>query len=881
MKKKISYLISVIVIISTFTYLILTLINNRKNEHLVSEKELVKITFNTVIEAFKVHSDIIYFNNINKNSVTKLLKDINDSTNEEKAVIRNHLYNEFIDMYNNMNSFKIKQLHFHLKNNNSFLRFHRPNKFGDNLNGIRSTIEYVNKYHKEIHGFEEGRIFNGYRFVYPLSFQGKHIGSVETSVSMESIINEFRREMKNDVDFIIKKEIVDSKVFNDEKINYRVCDTTPSFYHEKSISKGGSALIELLVKDYLKSNDIEKDLSNGNTFNFYSQAGENHYVTTFFPIKNAVSNDTVAYIIVSNKVNSFIEYQNQYFLFLFILIILTIVIAIILYRLEKDKEVLKHQDEVLDEVQKIGHLGYWELDLSKNELICSDEVYHIYGLNKTKYKFTYEDFLNYVHPEDVKRVNTIYNQSIKYKKEYHLEHRIISSSGKVRHVEIDCHHTLDNEGNIIQSLGTIHDITEIKIYQEEIEKTKVQFESLVSHLPDVVYRSENDEELTMLYLNDSITSVTGYSPSELKLNRVLSFKSIIFEEDIENVLFNINKAIEENKKSETIEYRIITKNKNIIWVKDTFEIINENNNIYLEGVISDITAQKEAYNKLHKFIDIQENIVILSNGKELNFANKSFFTFFSFNNLKEFKKEYECICDFFVKEDEFFHLDKIDKKEKWIEEIKSLKNIERIVKIYDKDSIEHIFKVTANKFEDNLYIVSFTDISETIAEQFKLEDKNIHDKLTGAYNREFFDLKYLGLIKKSKLKNKTLAVAILDIDYFKKINDTYGHDVGDDILIELVVEINKFSRDDDVLIRWGGEEFLFIIEVSSESDAYKAYEHIRVVIDNHHFKIIDNLTCSIGGTLYIDNEDIKYTIKRADIALYEAKSKGRNMVIVK
>ena len=881
MKKKFTYLIITLIISLIFTYLIFSLLENREKEQLSAEKELVKVTYNTVIEAFNVHSNILYFNKINTEYVKNLLNNVNELSDIEKEKIRTRLYNEFIDMYENMNSFKLKQLHFHLRNNDSFLRFHRPKKYGDNLTGIRSTIEYVNKYNKQIHGFEEGRIFNGYRFVYPLNYNKNHIGSVEISVSMESIISEFRREMTNDVDFIIKKSVVDKKVFNDEKNNYKQCRSTKKFYHEKSISKGGSALIEDLVTNYIKANDIDKKLEEGKIFNFFSKSGENHYIITFFPIKNAVSNDTVGYIIVSNQHNDFIAYQNQYIIFLFILIILLFAMSFFIYRIEKDKELLLHQEEILDEVQKIGRLGYWELDLIKNHLTWSDEVYHLFGLKENEFNATYEDFLKYIHPDDLKKVNDAYLQSVKNKKSYRLEHRIVTKTGEIKYVEEECHHTFDKNGNIIQSLGTLHDITELKLYQLEIEKAKEQFESLVSHIPDIVYRSKSDEKnITMLYLNESIEFVTGYSSNELMLNRIISFSSIIHPDDIEEVYDLVNKTVSEEKKHKTIEYRIIRKDKEIIWVKDSFEIIKDKNDILIEGVISDITTQKEAYNKLQKFIDIQDNIVILTDGKKLDFANKKFFNFLGYKDLKSFKKEYECICDLFVENDRFFHLGKIDKEDNWIEVMKSFNSLERRVILKDTKSIEHVFSVTINNFEKDLLIVSFNDISETIYEQMKLEEKTIHDKLTGSYNREYFELNINKLISEVENTDYTIGIAIIDIDYFKKVNDNYGHDIGDSVLIEFVQEISKFSRNEDIVVRWGGEEFLLILKVRSKSSLEKALENIRSMIESNSFEYINTLTCSIGGSLYIKDEKIEDTIKRADTALYYSKANGRNRVSI-
>jgi diguanylate cyclase (GGDEF)-like protein len=165
-------------------------------------------------------------------------------------------------------------------------------------------------------------------------------------------------------------------------------------------------------------------------------------------------------------------------------------------------------------------------------------------------------------------------------------------------------------------------------------------------------------------------------------------------------------------------------------------------------------------------------------------------------------------------------------------------------------------------------------------EQLLLEEKNIRDKLTNAHNREFFDLNYENVINNARKKDKLLAIAIFDIDFFKKINDNYGHDIGDNVLIEFVSEIKKFSREEDLFIRWGGEEFLYLVEVSSQNDFYKILNHLRKLIENHHFEVVDKLTVSIGGSFYRKNEDIKDSIKRADLALYEAKRNGRNKVII-
>ena len=120
---------------------------------------------------------------------------------------------------------------------------------------------------------------------------------------------------------------------------------------------------------------------------------------------------------------------------------------------------------------------------------------------------------------------------------------------------------------------------------------------------------------------------------------------------------------------------------------------------------------------------------------------------------------------------------------------------------------------------------------------------------------------------------------MLDIDLFKQVNDTYGHSVGDEVLKSFSKLIQSSIRSSDTLLRWGGEEFLILLSVNNIKETPNIAEQIRKKIESHYFKGVGKLTCSMGCTLYIDQEDIKTAIDRADKALYIAKESGRNSVV--
>lgn len=295
----------------------------------------------------------------------------------------------------------------------------------------------------------------------------------------------------------------------------------------------------------------------------------------------------------------------------------------------------------------------------------------------------------------------------------------------------------------------------------------------------------------------------------------------------------------------------------------------------LEKKVEEQTAQ------IRSILDLQENIVILTDG-DVKFANKKLFDFLGYTDLEEFSRRHTSISEFFVENEMYYYLGKIDSSAtNWVDEIQSIPIHQRVVAMIGKDFHVHAFTVSINSFDSETKIVNFTNITESMLENIKLHEKTIYDKLTGANNREYFEQNYKKLIKECKKSNNLFALAVLDIDHFKRVNDTFGHSVGDDVLKKFVEVIHKNSRTEDILIRWGGEEFILILKVKSEESLLEVLEKLRNYIENEKFDIVDKITCSIGSTVYTNDENISETINRADEAVYEAKNNGRNQVVYK
>lgn len=164
----------------------------------------------------------------------------------------------------------------------------------------------------------------------------------------------------------------------------------------------------------------------------------------------------------------------------------------------------------------------------------------------------------------------------------------------------------------------------------------------------------------------------------------------------------------------------------------------------------------------------------------------------------------------------------------------------------------------------------------------KLAELANHDALTGVHNRHYFNQELEKEIAKSRRYKIDLSLFIVDIDHFKQVNDTYGHPIGDQVLKSLAMICKDVLRDVDIVVRFGGEEFIVILPSTNLGGAVYTAERIRKAIEGHDFSFDDvSLKCTVSvGVASHENKDWndKDLIKAADIALYEAKKQGRNLV---
>ncbi|WP_294958710.1 GGDEF domain-containing protein [Sulfurovum sp.] len=305
--------------------------------------------------------------------------------------------------------------------------------------------------------------------------------------------------------------------------------------------------------------------------------------------------------------------------------------------------------------------------------------------------------------------------------------------------------------------------------------------------------------------------------------------------------------------------------KNNDYVNISVEYCDQNTAIILLHNITAITRAQQnllqysnestlLYNTLQKVVDSQNTMLFVTNAEKIEFANKKFLNFFHAENIEEIQKK------------ELKLYQKLDASlQNYRDLFASLKEGEKYLKL-GKD----IFIVQATQIEAAHTLFTLTKITD-FPHEMQL------DPLTGLYRKDYLN----EMVEKSLQEKRNFALVVMDLDNFKQINDTYGHLTGDKVLKAFVMVLKQHIRKTDLLVRWGGDEFLLFLEDGSPENAILKIENIRKLIDEYHFETIDHLSCSFGLSYAKENDSVDSLLQRADKALYEAKIKGKNKVLFK
>lgn len=412
-------------------------------------------------------------------------------------------------------------------------------------------------------------------------------------------------------------------------------------------------------------------------------------------------------------------------------------------------------------------------------------------------------------------------------------------------------------------------------------------DSLMGNLQGMVYCCLFDADWTMVFVSQGCLGLTGYEPGDMLHNRRISYEKITLEEDRERVRKQIESAQLSGERYE-LEYRIVHADGRVRWVLERGNpLYDEQGKVEaLEGFIQDITLRKEseqaALKAEERYRSIFENAIegiyqTSPTGQYLNF-NPALARIYGYESPDDLMKGISDIQkQLYVepgKRDEFVWMMRV---------YGQVKNFEAQVYRKNGDVIwitENAREVRDEKGDLLFYEGTVEDITDRKSYEQQVEYQATHDSLTGLPNRTLLSDRLQQCMSFADRYDTKLAVAFVDLDQFKLINDSLGHHVGDQLLIIMAGRLFASVRDADTVVRLGGDEFVLLLtSLQKAEDISQSMQRVLAavaepcVVDGREFIV----SCSIGIAVYPDDGDDPNTmLKHADSAMYKAKHSGRN-----
>lgn len=315
--------------------------------------------------------------------------------------------------------------------------------------------------------------------------------------------------------------------------------------------------------------------------------------------------------------------------------------------------------------------------------------------------------------------------------------------------------------------------------------------------------------------------------------------------------------------------------RNIVIAPVTPQAVLEevNKSLYQLSLVRQVSLQQEL---LQTMFDFQNDLLFIVEDDEIVDCNTNFLTFFGYENLFAYREQHLVFAEHFIRENGYYST---THDITWLDDTLSSG---RRIKTSNYEGEVSTFLLRATPLPEDLsrFIVKCTEITELDEIYQEQERLAMVDSLTEIYNRlkfqQILEVEWEKVIR----SDEKIAIILFDIDNFKTVNDTYGHDFGDLALIQLAELMKSKVEQQHVFARWGGEEFIILVTNTVEKEAFQVAESLRFFIETKQFTGISKLTASFGVALYEQGTTREELMQRADIALYEAKKNGKNQVCV-
>ena len=587
-KKKTALLFSVFIIIEILAFLKIE--DFHKHEvNMILEKETneLEIKIISAQNSYTLFTKNFFSQNINKPEILKLFNTAYKDGLKRKE-IRDSIHNMLTSTYEYLKLSNIRQFIFIFPNNEIFLRFHRIHKYGDDLSDIRYSVKMANKTKQIYTGFEEGRTYNGFRNIYPIFLDSTHIGCIEISYSFEAINKQMRQYKNCDYGFMLKNEIIEQKVFENEKNNYIPSILSANYSNEKKFIHYSNDSLKFLKKiDESISSEIADKLAKNENFTIFKKINKNNYIISFISINN-VEGKPAAYIISYQKDTIIANYKtdNTRTHIISTIVIGLIALFILLTFIKSEK--LNESEKKFRIFFENNSAIMLQLNLNNRKILAANKsAIAFYGYSKNEFiqksiydiNFKSADIINKTL-KSVIRENTHFFQS---------KHKL--KNGEIKDVEV--YVSIINIDNKKHLFAIIQDITNKKKAENDLIESELKFKNLAENaiMPLVIHGIDNK----IKYVNPAVIKILkAKNEDELYGKSVINFIHPNYIPESKQAI----KELFENKKDFYSEQKFLRLDGKTIDVIVFGKQINFENNKAIQITFLDITDRKKAEKEL-------------------------------------------------------------------------------------------------------------------------------------------------------------------------------------------------------------------------------------------------------------------------------------------
>ena len=547
---------------------------------------------------------------------------------------------------------------------------------------------------------------------------------------------------------------------------------------------------------------------------------------------------------------------------------------------KRQDALLKESEERLTLATMHNGVGIWDWNLQTQELIWDDSMFALYHLRREDFSGAVDAWKKSLHPDDLEYANQALQSALANEKPLDTEFRVIWPNGEIHYIKAMAKVFRDQTGQPIRILGTNIDITQRKKAEDTIRTSEEQLR-MVLEGAELGYWDWN-MVTGQVDRNERWAKILGYNYEEIKHN-TQQWADFVHPDDREKAWQSIYDVTCGRSETHKLEYRMLHKEGGFRWILDQAKVMQRNaegNPIRMSGTHIDITERKQAEIQLQLAANVfryaREGITITDAEANIIDVNDTFAQITGYDRADVLGQNPR-ILKSGIHTPEFYAAmwESIRKFGFWSGEIW---NRRKSGEVYAE--LLTISAVLDNQGQTQNYLALFTDITSIKKYQQELERIAHFDPLTELPNRVLLADRLNQAMIQAERRHQSLAVIYLDLDGFKAVNDSKGHQTGDELLILISQRMKEVLREGDTLARIGGDEFIAVlVDLENLNDCEPILDRLLQAAASPIIigETVLQVSASIGLTFYPkDNVDADLLMRHADQAMYTAKQSGKN-----